>query len=108
MSDNGMDELMSALSTAGPRRVETVSDSYAGDGLVRLIVRSDASISVEIDPYAAEEASTGEIERHLLALFTAASIPDPSKSEPSSPPAASNETRPREQPGRYPDRMRRD
>jgi thiamine pyrophosphate-dependent acetolactate synthase large subunit-like protein len=42
-------------------------------------VRSDASISVEIDPYAAEDTSLADIERHLTALFRAASIPEPAK-----------------------------
>ncbi|THV26789.1 hypothetical protein [Glycomyces paridis] len=79
MSGNGMDDLLSALSETGTRKVETVSDTFAGDGLVRLLIWSDASVQVEIDAYAAEGASVSEIERHLVELFTAASIPDPAK-----------------------------
>lgn len=75
----GMGDLLSALSDAAARPVEVVSDTHAANGLVRLIVRSDASISVEIDPYAAEDTSLADIERHLTALFRAASIPEPAK-----------------------------
>jgi hypothetical protein len=79
MSGEGMDALRAALGKIGPRPVEVVSDSYAGDGLVRLTVRSDGTVSVEIDAYAAEEARVSDIERHLTELFRAAKVPDPAK-----------------------------
>lgn len=79
MSGEGMDALRAALGKVGPRPVEVVSDSYADNGLVRLIVRSDASITVEIDAYAAEETRVSDIERHLTELFRAAKVPDPTK-----------------------------
>lgn len=74
-----MDDFLSALSEVDSRPVEIVSDTHAANGLVRLIVRSDASISVEIDPYAAEDTPVADIERHLTDLFRAAGIPDPSE-----------------------------
>lgn len=70
-----MNELRSALARIGPAKVEVVSDASAGDGLVRLVIRSDSSITVEIDPYAAEEVSVGEVERHLRELFKSATFP---------------------------------
>ncbi|MDA1362680.1 hypothetical protein O1R50_23870 [Glycomyces luteolus] len=82
MSENripgdGMNELLSALARVDTPKVEVVSDTDADNGLLRLIVRSDSTISVEIDPYAAEDVSVGEVERHLRRLFNAAKFPKP-------------------------------
>ncbi|THV42412.1 hypothetical protein [Glycomyces buryatensis] len=76
-SDGGLDDLMSALAEVGSSQVSVVSDTHAANGLVRLIVHSDATVSVEIDPYAAEDSPVADIERYLTDLFRAAPIPDP-------------------------------
>lgn len=78
---DGMSELLSALARVDTPKVEVVSDTDADNGLVRLVVRSDDTISVEIDPYAAEDVSVSEVERHLRELFNAAKFPKPQDDE---------------------------
>ncbi|WP_157930541.1 hypothetical protein [Glycomyces xiaoerkulensis] len=73
----GLADLRSVLSEVGEKPVEVVSDTFAANGLVRLVVRSDASITVEVDPYAAGEVPVSDIERHLTDLFRDAKKPKP-------------------------------
>jgi hypothetical protein len=72
---DGMNDLLSALARVDAPKVEVVSDAHADNGLVRLIVRSNGTVSVEIDAYAVEDVSVGTVERHLRELFNAAKFP---------------------------------
>ena len=72
---DGMNELLSALARVDAPKVEVVSDTHGDDGLVRLIVCADGTVSVEIDAYAVEDVSVGTVERHLRDLFNAAKFP---------------------------------
>lgn len=93
-SGPGMDDLLAALAELQFLPAEIVSDTFADHGLVRLLVRSDSTITVEIDPYAAEDVEVGEVERHVLALVRAASVPvpepAPAEPEPPAPPPPTN------------------
>lgn len=86
-----MNELLAALAEIrAPRPVDVVSDTFAEHGLVRVIVRSDATVTVEIDPYAAMEVGAEDVERHLFQLVAAAEFPPPPEPEPERPAPESN------------------
>lgn len=77
-----MKDLLAAIAGLQSKPPEVVSDTFAENGLVRLLVRADSRITVEIDPHAAKEFEADEIEQHLIALVRAAPVPVPEEPEP--------------------------